>query len=72
MRTVSRVKQTLENAARKARRIARPTDASRKNVAVRGNVRRATNVGHDGGVEYASADQAAPIIQRGNHDSPAE
>jgi hypothetical protein len=62
MRTVSRLKQTLKETARATR----TSDSGQVNVAVRKNVRVATNVGRSGRVEYAAAKQDAPIVQRGN------
>jgi hypothetical protein len=45
MRTVSRLKQTLKEAARATRRAARTTDSGRVNVTGRKNVRIVANVG---------------------------
>ena len=72
MRTVSRLKQTLKETARAARRAAPATDSGQVNVTVRKNMRVATNVGHSGGVEYAAARQDAPIVQRGNWHKDSE
>ena len=62
MRTVSRLKRTLKETARATR----TSDSGQVNVAVRKNVRVATNVGRSGGIEHAAARQDAPIVQRGN------
>jgi hypothetical protein len=62
------LKQTLNDASREARRLARSRRSGTVNVASRRNIKVVSNIGRSGAVERVTTVQNAPIHQSGTFD----
>ena len=67
MASFQHLKQTLNEASRKATRLAESRRSGTVNVAGRRNIKIASNVGRSGAVERVTAIQDAPAQQGGQH-----